>query len=88
MPVIYHDEKRNKDVVLLNPTEKRNKAFAELQGGVRLTNTLQEKKGKNGRPLELTAEGRAYRAGYIAAQNDSAGCFRKKHPRYKRKMNI
>ena len=85
MSVVYHNEKRNKDVVLLNPTEKRNKAFAELQTGVRLTNTGEIKKDKSGKPLSLTNEGRAYRAGYIEAQNDSAGCFKRQHPRYKRK---
>lgn len=87
MSVVYHGKKRNKDIVLLNPTEKRNKAFAELTGGVKLTNTLQVKKGKNGKPIPLTENGRAYRAGYIQAQNDSAGCFKQKHPRYKRKTN-
>lgn len=86
MSVIYHDKKRGKDIVLLNPSEKRNKAFRELKDGIRLTNTGKVKNGNNGKPLRLTNEGRAYRAGYIKAQDDSAGCFKQKNPRYKRKI--
>lgn len=78
---IYDDDKRT-SIILLNPQEKRNKAFKELKTGVRITNAGAVKIGNNGKPLTLTKAGRAYRSGYIAAQNDSAKCFKKKHPRY------
>lgn len=77
--------KRGKNVILLNPSEKRTKAFTELQDGIKRTNDYHTKVDKNGRPMILTPEERAYRAGYIASQNDSAKCFKAKHPRYKRK---
>ena len=65
--------------VLLNPHEKRNKFFAELQKGVALTNTHNVKKSEKGRAKKLTKEQRAYRAGYIQAQNDAAACFNAKN---------
>lgn len=77
--------KNGKKVVLLNPSEKRNKAFDELQNGIKLTNDSFIKTDAKGKPQKLTAVERAYRAGYVQAGTDSAKCFKSKHPRYKRK---
>ena len=85
MAVEIYDHKKRRNIVLLNPQEKRNKAFNELKTGIRTTNTGAIKNGDDGLPLTLTKEGRAWRSGYIASQNDSAKCFKAKHPRYKRK---
>ena len=71
--------------VLLNPQEKRNKFFAELKGGTAITNLGEVKKHKNGRKKTLTKEQRAYRSGYIQAQNDSAACYNAKHGIKKKK---
>lgn len=70
---------------LLNPSEKRTKAFDELINGICLTNDGHIKIDRLGKPRRLTKVQRAYRAGYIASQNDSASVFKSKHPRYKRK---
>lgn len=77
--------KKGNIVMLLNPAEKRAKALAELQDGIKRTNDYHAKKDAKGRPQRLTKVERAYRAGYVQAGTDSAKCFKAKHPRYKRK---
>lgn len=75
-------KKTGKPITLLNPYEKGNKYFNELQVNTRFTNDGVNKNG--GQPL--TPEQRAYRAGYLAAQKDSHKAFKAKHPRYKSKV--
>ena len=76
-------DRHGRERVLLNPQGKRNKAFAELQNGVKYTNDGKVKLKKNGQPMRLTDTEAAYRSGYIAAQNDSAKAYKhnqkKKH---------
>lgn len=77
--------KKGKDVTLLNPTEKVQKALIELKYGVHLTNNLCEKRDKHGKVIPLTNEERAYRAGQVSMAQDSQKAYKFKHPRYKRK---
>ena len=67
--------KRGKVVYLLNPSEKGNKYASELRSNCAKTNTLYPKKDKFGLNKELTKEQRAYRAGYLSAQRDSADVY-------------
>lgn len=64
--------------VLLNPQEKRLKYFDELRGKTALTNDWKVKKDKSGKKKTLSKQQRAYRSGYIQAQNDSAACYNAK----------
>ena len=50
---------------LLNPSGKAAKYFVENQRGKLYTNAGQLKKGEDDKPLTLTKEQKAYRAGYI-----------------------
>lgn len=68
---------------LLNPSEKREKYFVELMQGVKRTNNGSFKLDENKKAIHLTPEQRAYRSGYIAAQNDSAKCYNSKHGKRK-----
>lgn len=70
--------KDGKDKILLNPQEKRDKYYQELALGEKITNNYEPKNQR------LNDVSRAYRAGYLAAQNESAKIFKKKHPKYKR----
>ena len=76
--------KKGQDVVLLNPQEKRNKFFVELTKGVKRTNSGSFKL-KNKKAQKLTKEERAYRVGYIQAQNDSARAYNSKKNKKKHK---
>ena len=69
-------DRHGRERVLLNPQGKRNKAFAELQNGVKFTNDGKVKLKKNGQPMRLTDTEAAYRNGYIQAQNDSAKAYK------------
>ena len=64
--------------VLLNPSEKRDKFFKELKQGVKRTNDGKFKLTKDKKAMRLTKEERAYRSGYIQAQNDSVKCYNAK----------
>ena len=64
--------------VLLNPSEKGAKAAEELRNNVALTNDMHIKFDDYGKPKKLTNEQRAYRSGYLAAQKDSAKCWKEK----------
>lgn len=68
---------------LLNPSEKREKYFVELKQGVKRTNKGSYKLDEKKKAIRLTPEQRAYRSGYIAAQNDSAKCYNAKHKKKK-----
>ena len=65
-----------KPVTLLNPAEKASKYADELRNGIRYTNDNKYKADKNGVVLEVTKEGRAYRAGYLDARKDSANAYK------------
>ena len=74
---------KNYAVTLLNPHEKRQKYFGELQSGVAITNDGEFKRDERGNKKKLTKQQRAYRAGYIQAQNDSVACYNAKHGKKK-----
>ena len=83
--------KKGKDITLLTPSEKGAKFAHELRTGERVTNAGEQKLDENGKPIKIgkkTArdlQARAYRAGYLDAQKDSAKAFKKKNPNYVRK---
>lgn len=78
--------RKGKQVVLLNPQEKRNKYFAELKSGKKITVDGIVKKDANGKPMKLTKGQAGYRAGFIACQNEQAKIWkRKKNRNAKRK---
>lgn len=71
--------KNGKKVTLLNPSEKGKKFAKELKQGVKRTNSGKVKTDKNKKGIRLTKEERAYRAGYLTAQSDSAKCYNATH---------
>lgn len=73
--------RKGKTIVLLNPKEKSEKFVKELASNHRLTNDLKVKCDKDGVPLELSKEARAYRTGYRASFIDSAKCYYAKKKR-------
>lgn len=83
--------KKGKDITLLTPSEKGFKFAREIKTGERLTNAGQPKLDENGKPIKIgkkttrDLQARAYRAGYLDAQKDSAKAFKKKNPNYIRK---
>lgn len=76
MAVIVKNKKSGKEVVLLNPAEKGRKAALELKRGVKMTNAGKFKLDENKKGIKLTDKERAFRAGYLAARNDSAKAFK------------
>lgn len=78
--------KRGKEVTLLNPSEKGNKFANELRNNCKYTNGGLFKLDKNGQYIKLNDAERAYRAGYLAAQKDSAKAF--KHNKNKKSRSI
>lgn len=67
--------RRGQEVQLLNPAGKGEKYALELKGGIRLSNQCYTKKDKEGLPILLKEEEKAYRKGYLAARRDSADCY-------------
>ncbi len=68
-------------VTLLTPSGKGKKYAKELKEGVRYTNDGEFKKTRDGKARKVTNEGRAYRAGYLDAQKDSAKAYKAKKGR-------
>lgn len=68
--------RKGRNVILLDPWEKGNKMFNELQNDVHLTNDGLVKTKKNGKPKKLNDTQKAYRSGYLAAQKDSRKCYK------------
>lgn len=68
--------RRGNVVTLLNPSEKGHKAAVELKDGYKMTNDGKYKVDKYGDPIPLNDTERAYRAGYLTAQKDSAKCYK------------
>ena len=68
--------KRGKNVRLLNPAQKANKAKLELKTGVKYTNWGEVKLNpKTGQEIVLSEKERAYRAGQVAQSIDNAKAF-------------
>ncbi len=84
MAVVVKD-RRGQNVILLNPSEKGQKMFCELQNNVHLTNDGMIKTDSKGKPRKLSDTQKAYRSGYLQAQKDARKAFKSKHPNYKRK---
>lgn len=68
---------------LLNPAQKAKKYSVELKHNRALTNELVRKTTKSGNPKCLSNDARAYRAGYLDARKDSAGCYNAKRAKKK-----
>ena len=81
MAVVVKNRK-GKNTVLLNPSEKGTKYAIELKNDIRLTNTGHCKDCSG-----LTDKQRAYRSGYLAAQKDNHKAFKSNNPNYKRKTS-
>lgn len=73
-----------KGSVLLNPSERSRKYAIEMKYKIALTNDGHEKT-KDNKPVHLTKEQLAFRAGYLEHQKDSNRAFKAKHLNYKRK---
>ena len=65
-----------KTVTLLDPAEKGAKYAKELKQGYKRTNAGQFKTDASGKGLKLDKAARAYRAGYLDAQKDSANAWK------------
>ena len=65
-----------KQVTLLNPHLKCQKAFRELQNNARYTNDGQIKTDRDGNVMTLSDTQKAYRSGFIQAFSDNAKCFK------------
>lgn len=70
--------KNGKVITLLNPSEKGHKFATELRDGIKYTNAGLIKTDKNNNYQHLTDTESAYRSGYLAAQKDSANCYKAK----------
>ena len=70
---------------LLSPSERGAKYATELREGYKQTNNGVYKRFDDGTPIDLNVTERAYRAGYLDAQKDSAGAFKSRNPGYKPK---
>lgn len=85
MAVKVVDKKTGKTKTLLNPSEKGGKFARELREDRRYTN---DGRAKSGKAQYLTNEGRAFRAGYLEAQKDSAKCFKAKKAKREGQQNL
>lgn len=65
-------------VTLLNPSGKGAKYAGELKTNIAVTNDCVIKRDDYGYPVELTAEQRAYRAGYLDHAKDCAKAYNAK----------
>lgn len=73
--IVVVKSRSGKDIRLLNPAEKSNKFAYELKTGMHFTNFGDVKTDRNGKPLRLTKNQRAYRVGYLGARKDNSKCF-------------
>ena len=76
---VFLKNKKGRDVVLLNPSEKARKFADELGNGVKQTNIGMIKFNKNGQPIRLTDSEKSFRRGYLQARKDSAKAFKSKN---------
>lgn len=70
-----------KERTFLTPDTKGKKFAVEIKQGIHYTNEAQPKVDRNGEVKPLTANERAYRAGYLDARRDSANAYNAKHGR-------
>ena len=68
--------KNNKQIVLLNPSEKAEKYARELKGKFKCTNDGKLKLSENGKGIELSDVERSYRSGYLQARQDGAKAYK------------
>lgn len=73
--VTYNDGEKQ---TFLTPAGKSRKFVEELKSGEKLTNDMQVKKNKKGKPRRLKDTERAYRSGYLAARKDAAKAYKAK----------
>lgn len=77
-----YETKQGGEFIALYPCDKAGKYAEELKNGVRLTNAGKSKLGEDDKPIKLgkkttkDLQARAYRAGYLDAQKDSAAMFK------------
>ena len=73
---VFFKNKKGKEVILLNPSEKARKFADELGNGVKQTNKGSLKYDKNGNYARLSDTEKAYRSGYLDARKDSAKAYK------------
>lgn len=66
------------ETTLLNPSGKATKYAFELGTNSSVTNDGRFKTDKDGNEISLTEKQRAYRSGYLDAQNDNAKAYKAK----------
>jgi hypothetical protein len=71
--------KKGQDYALLNPSEKGGKYAHEMKTGIAQTNLGEVKLNKKGQPKKLSLKQKAFRAGYLSAQKDSANAYKAKN---------
>lgn len=74
--VTYKDDTKQ---TFLTPAGKSRKFVEELKSGEKLTNDMQVKTDKKGKPRRLRDTERAYRSGYLAARKDAAKAYKAKN---------
>lgn len=77
-------DRKGNTVRLLNPAQRADKFFQELNANKHLTNYGHDKLTKSGKPIRLSDTQRAFRGGYLAARKDSARAY--KHNKNKGKF--
>lgn len=70
--------KTGKTHTLLNPAERGKKFANELKHNRAKTNDNKVKRDESGKAVELTAEQRAFRAGYLQSRKDGANAYKSK----------
>ena len=73
--VVLANRSTGEERVVLNPHGKYQKYSVEPEKGLKLTNTGDVKKDKNGKKVGLTGRQRAYRAGYPSAIIDQTKAY-------------
>lgn len=76
---ILVDKKTGEEKHLLTPYGKGKKFAEEIRLGVKFTNKGEPKFNDDGSPMILSKVEQSYRAGYLAAKNDSAKIWKKKY---------
>ncbi len=71
--------KTGSNFTLLNPSGKGKKYSKELKTNKSYTNDGRVKLNDKGKPLSLTKQQRAFRAGYLQARTDAAKAYKAKN---------
>ncbi|MBQ8145498.1 MAG: hypothetical protein IJZ04_05300 [Clostridia bacterium] len=72
----YTNEKTGKLFTYLTPSERAEKFACELKSGNRSSTAGEAYLDENNNPIKLSKEARAFRAGYLDAQKDSAKAYK------------